>query len=137
METNLERDRAGYPRWWNDEHTSAWDRIKAAFRRDWEQTKNDLSFKKAGRDLDQDVGDTVKQAAGKQPVMTDDYDRLEPAMRYGYGASNYYRDDKDDWDDRTEGKLRQEWNDLKSGQTWDEVKGHVRRGWEWGRRKIS
>jgi hypothetical protein len=134
---NLDRDRAASPRWWKDEHTSAWERVKAAFRRDWEQTKHDLSFKKKGTDLDQDVGDTIKQAAGKEPIPGHDFDRLEPAVRYGHGASMYYRDDADDWDDHTESKLREEWNDLRSGKTWDEVKDHVRRGWAWGRRKIS
>lgn len=132
METNLERDRAGYPRWWTNEHTSAWDRVKAAMKRDWEQTKSDLSFEKAGTDLDQSVGDTVKQAVGKE-----DFDRDEPAFRYGHGASMHYRDADDDWSDRVENKMREEWGDLKSGQTWDEAKAAVHRGWDWGRRKIS
>ena len=52
------------PNWWNDKHEGTWDRIKSAMKRDWEQTKADVSSK--GRDLDQDVGDTVKQAMGKQ-----------------------------------------------------------------------
>lgn len=42
--------------------------VKKALERDLEQTKHDLSFGKAGKDLDQDVDDTVKQAAGKEPV---------------------------------------------------------------------
>ena len=54
------------PRWWSEEHRSAWERVKAAFRRDWEQTKADFSSK--GRDLNQDVDDTVKQAAGKKAI---------------------------------------------------------------------
>ena len=41
---------------------------KEAIKRDWEQTKSDLTGGKKGEDLDQDVGDTVKQAAGKEPV---------------------------------------------------------------------
>jgi hypothetical protein len=134
--TNLDRESHRNPRWWTKDHDSTWERVKAALRADWEQTKNDLSSKR-GADLDQDVGDTVKQMAGKeQPPMAGDWTRAEPAMRYGYGSSQYYRDDKD-WNDGVEAKLRQEWDDLKSGRTWDEVKGHVRRGWDWGRRKIS
>lgn len=42
-------------------------KVKEALRRDWEQTKHDFS-KKHGEQLDQDVGDTLKQAAGKEPV---------------------------------------------------------------------
>lgn len=29
------------PKWWNEEHTSAWNRVKAAVKRDWEQKPND------------------------------------------------------------------------------------------------
>lgn len=55
------------PSWWNDQHTSDWDRVKEALRRDWEQTKAD--FKVDGAvDLNQNVADTVKQAVGEQPV---------------------------------------------------------------------
>ncbi|MBA3843661.1 MAG: hypothetical protein H0X39_13800 [Actinobacteria bacterium] len=36
-----------------------------ALSRDWEQTKSDLPGLD-GKDLDQDVDDTVKQAAGKE-----------------------------------------------------------------------
>ena len=41
--------------------------VKEALRRDWEQTKHDFS-KSKGRELHQGVGDTVKQAAGKEPI---------------------------------------------------------------------
>lgn len=55
------------PQWWTDQHTSTWDRVKEALRRDWEQTKADLSSSD-GRALNQNVADTVKQAAGAQPL---------------------------------------------------------------------
>ena len=41
--------------------------VKQALKNDWEQTKSDLPGLD-GVDLDQDVDDTVKQAAGKDPV---------------------------------------------------------------------
>lgn len=41
------------------------DDVKDALKRDWEQTKHDLPGME-GKDLDQDVDDTVKQAAGKE-----------------------------------------------------------------------
>lgn len=122
------------PSWWNDQHESAWGRVKAALKRDWEQTKADVSSK--GRDLDQDVGDTLKQAAGKQaipppnqPNRDEQWEDVEPVYRYGVGARTQYGKDTADWDDRLESKLSEEWNDLKSGRTWDEAKGHVRRVW--------
>ena len=115
------------PKWWNQEHDSAWDRVKDAMKRDWEQTKNDLTMGKKGTDLDQSVGDTVKQAAGKERIP-DDWNGVEEEHRYGFGARRQHGNT--DWDDRTESKLKEEWGDLKSGRTWDEVKSSVRRGWD-------
>lgn len=40
--------------------------VKEALKNDWEQTKNDVGLD--GQDLDQDVDDTVKQAAGSEPT---------------------------------------------------------------------
>ncbi|MBW3536665.1 MAG: hypothetical protein KY395_02705 [Actinobacteria bacterium] len=44
------------------------DKAKDALKRDWEQTKSDVTGDRKGEDLDQDVDDTVRQAAGKEPV---------------------------------------------------------------------
>lgn len=41
--------------------------LKQALKRDWEQTKHDFN-KKRGAELHQNAGDTLKQAAGKEPV---------------------------------------------------------------------
>ncbi len=54
------------PQWWTEKHTSAWERVKDALERDWEQTKSD--FSSSGHNLKQDAGDTVKQAFGSEPV---------------------------------------------------------------------
>ncbi|MBA2384008.1 MAG: hypothetical protein H0V68_05020 [Actinobacteria bacterium] len=54
-----------------DKDTDTTDRAKDALERDWEQTKSDLPGLE-GKDLDQDVDDTVKQAAGKEPVPGED-----------------------------------------------------------------
>jgi hypothetical protein len=123
------------PKWWGQEHDSTWDRVKDSMKRDWEQTKSDVTGDRKGRDLDQDVDDTVKQAAGKQPIPPltaknppDDDDEQWNEYRYGAGARQQYGNT--DWDDRLESKLKEEWNDLKSGRTWDEVKAAVRSGWE-------
>jgi hypothetical protein len=43
-------------------------RIGEAMSRDAEQTKHDLTGGRKGRDLDQDVDDTVKQGTGKDPI---------------------------------------------------------------------
>jgi hypothetical protein len=43
-------------------------KVGKAMSRDADQTKNDLTRGRKGRDLNQGVGDTVKQAAGKKPI---------------------------------------------------------------------
>ena len=69
------------PNWYTNDHDNSWERVKSAFRNDWEQTKHDFGSKNA-RDLDQDVDDTVKQAAGTE----DTFERHEPAFKFGHAA---------------------------------------------------
>jgi hypothetical protein len=56
-----------HPTWWTEQYNSTWDRVKEALKRDWEQTKADLSVS-TGRDLRQGATDTVKQALGMEPL---------------------------------------------------------------------
>lgn len=49
----------------DDTKTNTKTNVKDALKNDWEQTKNDIPGLE-GKDLDQDVDDTVKQAAGKE-----------------------------------------------------------------------
>ena len=122
------------PGWWSQDHDSAWDRIKEAFRRDWEQTKHDFGGDEP--DLNQDVDDTVAQMAGKKPIPPGDqpnWDQYEPAYRFGYGARRYYGNTYRDWDDRLENQLRSDWNTA-YGDTyadWNRYRGHIRRGWDY------
>ena len=43
-------------------------KVRKAMERDAAQTKHDLTRGRKGRNLDQDVHETVKQAAGKKPI---------------------------------------------------------------------
>ena len=121
------------PSWWNKQHDSAWDRVKAALKRDWEQTKAD--FSKHGHELNQGAGDTVKQAAGKEaippgsvPNMT--WEQAEPSLRFGVGAHEQYGTEHKSWNERVETKLKDEWTSLKDGRTWEDVKASVKRAWD-------
>jgi hypothetical protein len=123
------------PNWWTDTHSSAWQRTKDAMRRDWEQTKADVSS--GGHELQQGVGDTLKQAAGKEAIPPGNapnangaasWAQSEPALRYGYGARQYYA--KDEWNDELEGKLRKDWDANGTGSSWERIKSAVRRGWD-------
>lgn len=133
------------PKWWTKEtHESSWDRVKEAMKRDWEQTKSD--FKAGGRDLDQDVNDTVKQAAGKDvipaprqpnaaggtPRSANSWQDVEIPIRYGVGARAQFGSQYTDWDDKLESKLKADWEDTKdtTHQKWNDVKDDVRRGYE-------
>ncbi len=56
-----------HPTWWTGQDDSVWDRIKEALKRDWEQTKADLSID-TGRELRQSAVDTLRQALGLTPL---------------------------------------------------------------------
>ncbi len=129
------------PDWWTDEHSSSWERAQQALRRDWEQTKGDLAD--TGVDLNQGAMDTVRQALGAQPIPADllpnpgprhDWATLEPAVRYGHGAAQHYRDS--DWNETIRERLRSEWEASGQLSTWEQVKDGIERGWHSVRRAL-
>jgi hypothetical protein len=125
------------PNWWTQRETGAWERVRSALERDWEQTKADLSAKHTGHDLHQQIGDTVKQVAGKEAIPpidvvnceVDDFSYVEPAFRYGVGTGSKSTEDQA-WDAMLEQELSVEWTELAPTKPWGDAKGHVRRGWE-------
>lgn len=128
---------AGY--WNENKHGSAWQRAREAMKRDWAQTKADFGAG-SGKELDQDVDDTVKQAIGKDPIPpmnqpNPEFDDVEPALAYGFGAHEEYGQKYDTWNQEVETKLRTEWDDEKAGRAFDDVKPYVRRGWDYRPRK--
>ena len=117
------------PTWWSTDMDSAWERTKAAFHRDWEQTKHDFG-KDDAPDLDQDVDDTLKQAAGKQripPPSQPNFDDLEPGFRFGFGAARKYRTEYPKWSDDLESRLSNDWGD----EDWKRYRRAVRYGYEY------
>jgi hypothetical protein len=132
------------PSWWNDVHSSAWDRSKEALRRDWEQTKADWGV--GGHELNQSLGDTLRQASGQEPTPPGNrpnalpsgdlgWADAEPSIRYGYGAGLHHAES--DWDDELEGRLRRDWETTLTDTPWVRVKHAVRRGWDSARRPAS
>ena len=119
------------PKWWSSDHESSWDRVKAAFKRDWDQTKHDLGGKQP--DTDQDVDDTVKQAAGKQPIPPrgqPTYEEAEDACRFGFGARRHYGQRFSRWDDELESQLKRDWSDTYTDREWRQYRTAIRRGWD-------
>ena len=120
------------PKWWTPENDSAWDRTKAAFKRDWDQTKHDLGGKEP--DTKQGVTDTVKQAVGTEvipPRHQANYAEAEPAYRFGYGAYSYYGGKHPQWN--VEGLLREDWKAANPFRFayWNEDRDAIRRAWDY------
>ncbi len=129
------------PTWYKNEHATAWDKVKEAFRRDWQQTKHDLHA--GGHELNQGVGDTVKQAQGKEaippidkanpPKVIGDWDEVEVPANYGFAARQQYGAQHTAWTTDLETTLKSDWekgeHDVKSN--WENVRDHVRRGYDY------
>lgn len=90
--------------WVTDDDNNTWERIKAAFANDWEQTKADFGADGA-RDMNQDVDDTIKQAAGAD----DAFENREQAFRFGHAARRRYHSDYPEWNDDLDGTLRHDY----------------------------
>ena len=111
------------PDWYTDEDDSAWNRIKNAFKNDWEQTKSDFGSDSA-RDLKQDVDDTIKQAAGSDNA----FENREQAFRFGHGARRNFASTHSAWDSNLENKLRE---DCKGD--FDHDRDDIRRAYQYGK----
>jgi hypothetical protein len=123
------------PKWWNKDNDSGWERVKAAFQRDWDQTKHDFGSNQP--DLNQDVDDTVKQAAGKQPIPPrgqPTFEESEDAYRFGYGARSHYGKTYASWDKKLETQLEQDWRDTYNDHDWNQYRDRIRRGWDYDQR---
>ena len=120
------------PTWWTTEDDSAWDRTKAAFQRDWDQTKHDLGGDEPN--TNQKIGDTIKQAAGKEsipPRGTITFDQAEHAYRFGYRAHSHYGQKYQEWDEDLEQILRREWSNTYPNRKWDEDAEYIQYGWDY------
>lgn len=126
----------------NGQGPGTWDRIKEALRRDWEQTKHEFSST-SGHELNQDIGDTLKQAAGKQaippdnrpnpPRVIDTWETAEPAIQFGYEAAA-----DEDWSSQLDSTLAARWRGRgDKTRDWSEVRHYVRHGFEYGRRESA
>ena len=117
--------------WQTSDHLSTWERIKEAFRNDWEQTRSDFGSDRA-RDLDQDVDDTVKQMLGKEsPVnyQTMKFEDQEPAFRYGHSASMHYGKTHQGWNPTLRDELRRDYDG-----NWERDEPMIRYAYLYGRR---
>src|SRR5690349_13744166 len=120
------------PKWWNSQNESSWERVKAAFKRDWDQTKHDVGGNEP--DTNQNVGDTVKQASGKQPIPPrglPTYEEAETGYRFGYGARSQYGTKYPNWDARLETQLEADWRQTYADREWARYRETIQRGWNY------
>jgi len=127
------------PHWWSQENDSAWERTKAAFKRDWDQTKHDVGGHQP--DTNQKISNTTRQAAGKEaipPRGVPTYEEAEPAYRYGFGARSEYKDEYPKWNDELEAQLKDEWEEIAPArrQTWMQDRAIIRRGWDYEEEEV-
>ena len=121
------------PVWWTPENDTAWERVKTAVQRDWDQTKHDFGGNEP--DTNQQVSDTLKQAAGKEPIpprQIPTFEEVEPAYRFGYGAQLRYGKQFSVWNGDLDSKLEEDWERTYPGEenAWSRFRPVVRRGWE-------
>jgi hypothetical protein len=120
------------PKWWNKELDSAWEMVKAAFKRDWDQTKHDVGGNEPN--TRQHVGDTVKQAAGKEaipPRGVPTYEQTEDAYRFGFGARSQYGKKYPAWNKPLETELEKDWRETYDDRDWFRYRQSIRRGWDY------
>jgi hypothetical protein len=120
------------PKWWTTQNDSAWERVKAAFKRDWDQTKHDVGGKQP--DTNQGVSDTVKQASGKEaipPRGVPNYEDAEVGYRFGYGARSKYGTKYRNWEPGLERQLEADWSETYGNRNWPAYHDLVRRGWDY------
>jgi hypothetical protein len=123
------------PTWWSRDSDIAWQRVKEALRRDWDQTKYDLRL--GGHELNQKMKDTVAQASGDQPLPASDrpnpprvlmtWEEAAMPIGYGYAARTFFGDSYPEWNDELERLLERDW---KADPPWPTVKNLVRHGYE-------
>ena len=120
------------PDWWTEDNDTAWERVKKAMQRDWDQTKHDMGGDQP--DLKQNIGNTTRQASGKEtipprgkPATADS----ESAYRFGHGARSKYSEEYPDWDDDLETRLKTDWQAADSTRDWKKDRAAIRYGWNY------
>jgi hypothetical protein len=106
------------PSWWTNEVSNDWNQAKEALRRDWEQTRHDLHL--GGHQLNQDIENTLSQAAGAQalppidmanrPKVIGTWEQAEVAIGFGYAARTFYGHEYASWTPELARQLSREWS---------------------------
>ncbi len=131
------REPMNMPTWWTEAHTSSWEQVKEALRRDWTQTKHDLHM--GGHELNQTAMDTLGQTVGESPLPAPDrpnpptiigqWEDAEAAISFGYAARTHYGDRHPTWSGELARTLKHDWKS--ESKPWStDVESWVRYGYE-------
>jgi hypothetical protein len=117
------------PKWWSPDNDFAWDHVKLAMKRDWEQAKHGNKL-----NASQNIGHTARQAGGMEPIPSLgklSFEELEPAFRFGYGARLEYGAAYPQWDDDFEIRVARDWRTMNPTrlETWEQDRSAIRYGW--------
>lgn len=150
---NPSRPRA--PNWWTREHDTAWQQTRDTVRDEWERHPADeatttgsavgdfltqmtghpdLHYPRGEDHLGIATSETAATTMGSAPSR-EDWERAEPAIRYGHGAYHQYGRDHTTWTEQLEQTLRREWTAMCGSDGWHDVREFVRHGWNSARRK--
>jgi hypothetical protein len=90
----------------------------------WWSADDDSSWSSAREDVRRELASPQSE-----------WDAIEPALRYGFGAFRHYsaRSAFEDIDR----DLEQAWEQLKSGHSWADVRPLVERGWQAAKNKAT
>ncbi len=128
------------PAWWNEGHASAWERVKEGDARIGAADQARPQREGAPR-AQPGVADTVKQSAGKEalppidranpPKVIGEWNDAELPVEYGYAARSHYSAHTA-WTNDLETTLKTEWSSAKdkTGRGWEDVRDHVKYGFE-------
>jgi hypothetical protein len=124
------------PSWWTEAHTSSWEQVKEALRRDWTQTRHDVHL--GGHELNQTAMDTLGQTVGEvamppsevanRPTVIGTWEDAEVAIGFGYAARTNFEDRFPAWCSELESILRHDWKS--DVLPWSKAVGFVHHGYD-------
>jgi hypothetical protein len=117
------------PIWWDSDNDFAWDHVKLAMKRDWEQRKYGQK-----PNTNQNIGYTAKPTSSIElipPLGQLIFEELESAYRFGYGAHLKFGSKYPEWDNNLEIRLARDWRtmDPTRQQTWEQDRDAICYGW--------
>jgi hypothetical protein len=126
------------PSWWGLDNDFAWNHVRLAIRRHWNQVKQ--SVVRDVLNYRQNVLHDVTSGCGFEPVgllSQCNFEDIEAACRFGYGARLEYGVEYPEWDDYLAVHLAKDWRKINSTgmEKWEQVRSAIYYGWNFDERE--